>query len=347
MNASGHTRIETLDYLRGITAFGIMIFHYSSWSFGTLDIQHFVAKLGIYGVSIFYVLSGLTLYHVYEKVDFSDKKQLKSFYVKRLFRILPLLWLAIALTLLVNRSIPSLYILVINITGVFGVIDWAKYIAVGSWSIGNELFFYITFPLLLVLMKRAKVAFYFIIAVIAVASLYFSYTLMSPSAKLSVQWSDYVNPLNQWIFFVFGVLMGYIFKYKSIGNALLSVLFMVSLSIFIFFPLSGDAILIVTGNTRAVYILLSLLLCFSFYKTTLKLPKPIEWALSTLGRISYSLYLLHPFCWAVSSAVASRVSGITIQHKIMLGIVLTLFLSYFSYKYFETFFIGMGKKVLS
>ena len=55
-------RIQGLDYLRGLAAFGIMVFHYSSWTLGKFGANTLLSRIGIYGVSIFYVISGLTLF---------------------------------------------------------------------------------------------------------------------------------------------------------------------------------------------------------------------------------------------------------------------------------------------
>lgn len=55
-------RLHFLDYLRGIAALGIMLFHYSCWVFGEPEHGGFMARVGIYGVSVFYVLSGLKFF---------------------------------------------------------------------------------------------------------------------------------------------------------------------------------------------------------------------------------------------------------------------------------------------
>jgi peptidoglycan/LPS O-acetylase OafA/YrhL len=49
-------RIEGLDWLRGLMAIGIMSYHYFSWKFGAIELENPLGRLGIYGVSIFYVL---------------------------------------------------------------------------------------------------------------------------------------------------------------------------------------------------------------------------------------------------------------------------------------------------
>ena len=54
-------RLPGLDYLHGLAAFGIMTYHYCSWIFGEQPAASFLGRLGIYGVAIFYIVSGQTL----------------------------------------------------------------------------------------------------------------------------------------------------------------------------------------------------------------------------------------------------------------------------------------------
>ena len=77
--------------MRGLAALGIMFYHFSTWTFGEVDSSTIIGRIGIYGVSIFYVLSGLTLYHVYDKKLFEAApaatgfSKLRDFYIKRVF----------------------------------------------------------------------------------------------------------------------------------------------------------------------------------------------------------------------------------------------------------------------
>lgn len=67
-----NNRVESLDYLRGLMALSVVIYHYISWSMSTgssVDVigsQFILGKLGIYAVSIFYILSGVSLAYIYE-----------------------------------------------------------------------------------------------------------------------------------------------------------------------------------------------------------------------------------------------------------------------------------------
>lgn len=145
-------RINNLDYLRGFMAFAIMVYHYSSWTLHPFKSDSVLGVLGIYGVGIFYILSGLTLFIVYhEKIEIGS---LKSFFIKRVFRIFPLLWLSIFLSILLTGTKYTLKTIVLNLTGLFGVFEIDKYIATGSWSIGNELVFYLFFPIVLLIVNK-------------------------------------------------------------------------------------------------------------------------------------------------------------------------------------------------
>ena len=142
-------RLHNLDYLRGLAAFGILLYHYLSWTIGRFDSESTIGRIGLYGVSIFYILSGLTLFIVYyEKMNFS-KNEIIGFIKKRVFRIFPLMWLVVIISILFSQKVPNVYDLIMNLTGLFGFINWDKYFAIGLWSIGNELVFYSFFILVL------------------------------------------------------------------------------------------------------------------------------------------------------------------------------------------------------
>ncbi len=231
-------RIYNLDYLRGLAAFGIMIYHYLSWTYGHFSTDTVIERTGVYGVAIFYVLSGLTLFHVYHKKMLPSKKDLADFFRKRAFRILPLLWLVTILSIVKTREAPDLTDLSLNLTGLFGFFAWDKYFATGAWSIGNELVFYAFFPFFILFYNKAKVAMTIMAVIIFGIYLYFCFFKLDNTIDISVQWTDYVNPLNQVFLFLSGFLIG------------------------------------VTGTTRLAFTMSCILICISFYKFPLSLPKP-------------------------------------------------------------------------
>jgi exopolysaccharide production protein ExoZ len=60
-------RIKGLDWLRGLMAFSIMLYHYSSLSFVEQDAGTLLGRLSVYAVSIFFILSGLSIAVAYNK----------------------------------------------------------------------------------------------------------------------------------------------------------------------------------------------------------------------------------------------------------------------------------------
>jgi exopolysaccharide production protein ExoZ len=181
-------RLYNLDYLRGLAAFGIMIYHYLSWTLGKFSADTFMGRLGIYGVSIFYVLSGLTLYYVYYDKMKPSKEDIVSFFKKRIFRIFPLLWLVTIIAVILTRKSPDFYNLFLNLTGLFGFIKWDTYFSAGVWSIGNELVFYVFFPFFILFIKKLKPLMLVLTFVLLGLYLYFAFVKLNPDLTLSEQW---------------------------------------------------------------------------------------------------------------------------------------------------------------
>lgn len=139
-------------------ALSIMLFHYASWQFGDLNSENFLGKMGIYGVSTFFVLSGISLAIIYDKTLVCSDG-IKSFFVRRIFRILPLMWLATSIILIMRirgQAMPSMYTTFLNYTTLFGFIEPNAYLTTGAWSIGNKMVFYAFMPLMIFLYNKSN-----------------------------------------------------------------------------------------------------------------------------------------------------------------------------------------------
>ncbi|HYG51963.1 MAG TPA: acyltransferase, partial [Flavobacteriales bacterium] len=259
-------RLLHLDYLRGLSALGIMMFHYCSWTMGRFESDSFLGRFGVYGVSIFYVLSGITLFHVYKKKLTATFSSLVDFFKKRFLRIFPLYWVATISTLILLGYNPGIFKLGIHLSGLFGFVKWHESIAVGSWSIGNELVFYAVFPFILFTARKSLWLLVLISASIFCLYVYFAFFAIDPDNKLPGFWRDYVNPLNQLFLFLGGFLIGFVFQHMRIKNLWNIILLIFSLIAFIFYPVNGEFIHLVSGTNRMVFTALCFLICFGFYK---------------------------------------------------------------------------------
>jgi peptidoglycan/LPS O-acetylase OafA/YrhL len=336
-------RIHNLDYLRGLAALGIMVYHFHLWGIGDMGADTVGKKVGFYGVSIFYVLSGLTLYHVYfSKLEYK-RIDIIDFFIKRIFRIFPLLWVTIVGTLILVGMRGWLTVL-LNITGLFGIFKWNDYIGTGVWSIGNELVFYLFFPVLLFLLKKQKILFTLLGSFLFGFYVYTSFYTLAVFPELNkVSWSIYINPLNQIFLFLSGILIGHFTQYKYFSQLFVSLLLLISLLIFVFYPVYGEAISLIKGTPRMVYTILCIIICFCFYKLEYKLPTHANNMLGGLGEISYGLYLLHPLVWKILEE--NNFFNLPVVGRFILAGILSIIISYIVYQKFEKYFISIGRRV--
>lgn len=139
-------RLEWLDSLRGIAAFMVLIMHlwerlisyFPTWSFSGKQALGFVIEdflnFGKVGIVVFFVVSGFV-------IPFSmDNKSIGTFVKTRFFRLYPAYWFSIIMFLLV-KPMPHLLNLLANIT------MFQKFVGIPDlngvyWTLQIELIFY-------------------------------------------------------------------------------------------------------------------------------------------------------------------------------------------------------------
>lgn len=143
-------KLPSLDGLRGIAVIIVILAHFNNhWHFEFLSI---LVNAGIFGVYIFFVLSGFLI----TTLLLREKKQhqnisLSKFYKRRILRIVPLSWLYVLVTILIsviaqkpalreNFWIPSLYL--VNISGIGAL----SYNFLHYWSLSAEEQYYLIVP---------------------------------------------------------------------------------------------------------------------------------------------------------------------------------------------------------
>lgn len=331
------SRIYSLDILRGLMAILIMVYHYTSWSLGGFWGQRFVAVCGIYGVAIFYILSGLTLYLVYESS--LDLRSLSRYALKRVLRIYPLLILSILLTVFMLDREHGWDAILLNVSGLFGFVDPDNYIAIGSWSIGNELVYYALFPVVLIGARYIP----FWIEIMFVVALgfagWYAVDVLDAGEGLHGQWYRYVEPFNHWFLFVGGMLIG---KYgvKLKASWIAWGLLMASVLFFVLYPVASR-IELATGWGRLMYSLASFMMVLAVYRIPDLHSDKLKSVSLWLGRWSYSIYLLHPIVFFAGAYLVNRRAYP--EWYLLVSMVITLVVSGLVYCYFERPFQLLGK----
>ncbi len=341
-------RINTLDYLRGMMACFIMFYHFLFWSGFHFDSTDFFGRIGIYGVSVFYVLSGITLYVVYKNRIELNFKSIASFSTKRIFRIFPLLWFITIGTIILNhKQHYETQTIVLNLTGLFGFVKPNAYIGNGVWSIGNELVFYAFFPLILFSSKINTYLFSLFTLLLIAIGCYFAFIYLNSGKSLSEQWNVYVNPFNQIILFVGGLSIAHFLKPNSISKNKFYVRFLLiaAILLFIFYPVTGDTINIVSGWNRILFCLIAFTICTIIYIDTYNFKPIIHKSLSFIGETSYSIYLVHPLVFTVLSGINIKYFNLHYSIILLVSLIGTFVSSYFIYSFVEKPMIAVGKKI--
>ncbi|MEO5917118.1 MAG: acyltransferase [Luteolibacter sp.] len=348
-------RYEGLDQLRGLLAFSVMVYHYAEWHRLPLPwhIQRPLNLLGIYAVCTFYTLSGSALYIVYRNREI-NRSFASEFWIKRVFRIIPLFWLVSTIALLTETSSAdwNLWKIFLNYSLLFSWIDPHAYFATGAWSIGNEWAFYTLFPLIL-WSTRSRVSSGLLIAAVILVTSWYAFHVLSPAHSVEEQWKSYIQPLNHLILFSFGVVIG-----PSMVRARLHPTFPARVYgaalVFILASYLAEVPTWVSGFGRFLLVAVCLVCCQGFAVTQLKKGN-LSKSLTFLGSISYTMYLMHPIVHHGISKVGGKIQSIigksSIGDGVLSGVVFsgsviaTIFISMVVYRYLETPAIALGKRL--
>ncbi|MDD9266522.1 acyltransferase family protein [Paenibacillus sp. GCM10023248] len=217
--------LKSLTSFRFFAAFMVYLYH----SVGLFKNFQF----GYIGVSFFFVLSGFILaYNYHSKFTELNKTTIQNFYIARLAKVYPVHLLTLGL------SIP--YVLLISartldrdfFTGLFAnllMIQSFFPLPFGtmpysfnsvSWSLSDELFFYIMFPFVVYLLQKLKIntgALKILIIILAFICMIFltTFSTLYREAKLD-DWYYYVFPIFRAFDFVIGILVGMLFATKKV-----------------------------------------------------------------------------------------------------------------------------------
>lgn len=331
-------------------ALAVMIYHITEWTIYQSDSGGILGRLGIYAVSMFFILSGLSMALVYTKF-IRDLQSSVSFFIRRIFRIWPLLWLVVFIVtagqLFLNKSVDWFRVL-INLTTIFSFISPGSYINTGAWSIGNEVVYYALTPIIIRLFKIRLLYGNIIFVITLLVGLYFACFSISNKTTLANQWQIYINPFNNLFFYCAGIaiyfnLDGIYIRRKN------AILIMLGASlVFSFYPAAGDQVNIVTGVNRVIFSLASIVMVIAFYKIEISNCEFFDRLFTWFGMIAYGLYLLHPLMFQFTQIFFRRIGLIDFPVLVIFTTIgLTIFVSGLAFRWLEVPLIGVGKRITS
>ncbi|MFN4287845.1 MAG: acyltransferase family protein [Brevundimonas sp.] len=354
-------RIESIDHLRGVMALAVMIYHFVAWSGcclmanGEMAATGTLSRLGIYAVSMFYVISGVSIAIAYRD-KLNRGSDFAAFGIKRFFRLAPLFWLVcvlgLALGYLDHLVRGGVYVFplekaILSFTLTFGFVAPSQYITTGAWSIGNEIVFYTLFAGACFLLRSMRMAITAMLALTAATALIYAYRVIEPGADLASQWAHYVNPFNQAVLFFAGAMIGY--HAEAVRRLLPSRLLwlgvaVVAAAVFVLWPTAPERVELVSSHARVVFTVCSVLFVGAFVFMRPEAPRVLARPLNALGESSYSIYLLHPIV-AAPLVYALSVFGVAAWVSYSIAAVVTVVGSYLTYRLLETPFMNMGRTI--
>ncbi|WP_276481348.1 acyltransferase family protein [Paraflavitalea pollutisoli] len=357
-------RFTYIDGLRGIAIAGVIITHAASITH--IDgISNYLASIGGMGVQLFFVISAFTIFYTLSKTD-GQPFQFRDFYIRRLFRIIPIYWLGIILYTLVYgmesrgwREGPELWhypyhILLVN---TFHPLTSSSVVP-GGWSISCEVMFYMLVPVLYKYFNTNKKI--LVLMLIALFVLPVGNYLLNKYA--STHWlagyekSVTNNFFYRWIpsqlaCFGFGMILYRIWRkgtYQHIISKRSTNLMLVGVVSLLLLVVKKFSVPL--PQTHHVYALLFMILALllSAYPWKLYVNKFTVF----LGKISYSGYLIH---FLVIKQVTLAMEQYTPQLTTgplyfpivtLAGFAFTIPLAYISYKYLELSSVSWGKALI-
>ena len=271
MEGGLQNKIDSVQVLRFFAAFSVMMVHLPIFGFG------------IWGVDIFFVISGFIMMYVTENNE-------KNFLIKRVFRIVPLYWILTTGVFLIayikpeflnnttadlEHYIKSLLFIPFdkNGTGHFPILFL-------GWTLNFEVIFYVLFCIALAFSKKNR----FIFCSFLIISFYLINLGLSDKNFI---FKTYAN--NMFFEFIFGMVAYLIWKkmyhlsINSFTNAIFLLLLIFSFLIFRNFEFSR----FLSYGVPSFF----LLMYFLFFLNNIKFPR----IFIKLGDSSYCIYLIHPY----------------------------------------------------
>lgn len=297
-NKAGH--LESIESLRGVAALMVLFFHLvllvkipAPAGFG------FIASHFGFGVPLFFTLSGFVLAYGYADA-LASRAQIVNFYLRRIFRIAPLFYAALALWLAANwvmsGTTVSAQTLFLNVTFLFGLVPGQHQSVVwAGWSIGIEMLFYLLFPVFAVLVSSVRSSLVaFVVSCVVSAAVYRALVAAGQPSYA------YMNLGTHLPFFVAG--MGCYRCWQATRFARLpvpgwgllaaAVLLVVALTASPRVHMAVASIGFERNIWAIVFALVILSVCLA--RNPLLESAPLR----HLGKLSYSVYLLHPMVMA-------------------------------------------------
>ncbi len=321
--------IRKLNTLRGIAALIVLISHYSN----ATNLFHGVLGTGggQFGVMLFFLLSGFLMSYLYLAKEF-NRDTVHSYIIARIARVLPLFLILVSSSFILQQlgilhllyKIPHSkdflsHILLLHGESVL-------------WTIPVEIHFYFLFIFIWWLWNKGYEMVYIFMSLLLVIIIFIDYKNFEGNL-FGVHYNFVL--MRCLPYFFMGLIFGQLYHHWNPQQYLISRLFILSL---LCVPLLYPKIFFyLTGYNHEMWkdleilFIVSLIFFFFIFLTPENDRLLANRVGDFLGKISYSLYLLHiPILWKIKPLASNNPELV-----FFLFIILSIFISYLSYLLIE------------
>jgi peptidoglycan/LPS O-acetylase OafA/YrhL len=337
-----HAYREDIDWLRAIAVLAVVAFHFEAPAvFG-----------GFVGVDIFFVISGYLITGIIQSEVKRDTFSFARFYERRLRRLLPALYVMVALTAIPSfhdlltserleffRSVAAVVTFTSNFffwfqTGYFDHAAVEKPL-LHTWSLAVEEQFYLVLPLVLwtlsKLTRGARAALPVSLIVLALASFVLCIWLMKTERSAS---AFFMSPPRAWEFLIGGLVAspGFPLLRHALARQIARGTALVLLATPIFSLRQGPGFPGLNALTPCIGAAVFIWSAIGVPSVTRSRYSPLK-LVQFFGRISYSLYLWH---WPLFTFARFSKNGLVLDAADKVALfALTVAISYLSWRFVE------------
>lgn len=340
-------RIESLTSLRFFAALLVLLNHCEflrhSDSILLKNLFDYIFSQGHIAITFFFILSGFIMSLSYSDKINTKKVSYTQFYIARISKLYPLhlLTFFLALPLVIysiykgsdtlNSLLPNLFL----IQSFIPVREYFFSVNAPSWSLSNELFYYLIFPVIISMKNK-------LLLIIPLVIIIFQLTIeLLNLPENQKHYLIYIFPISRLLDFSIGILTYRVFR--KIHNKKItlnsSTMQISSILLFVAFLLLIELV-IGRFNYYFLYVIPVSLLVFSFSLKEGVLSNLLtNEKLVSLGKASFALYLIHHLVIRYMSILNYKIfkfEGVVSDYFMMLStIVISIALSIIMYNLFE------------